>query len=142
MNVPVLVLDAGSLFQVYPLPPGTFPPRLRSFRTTSAPYFDSRCGILVDDWRRLGSALDRMQESWPGFRPREFIRENLSLESQASRFVNFFEELETECGSAAPLAPDGRRDHPYRPSTLSKVRVRAHQLIRRYARRTFALRGR
>jgi len=137
MNVPVLVLDASSLFDAYPLPQGRFPLRLKPFRTTSAPYFDSRCGIVVDDWQGLGSALEEMQGSWHTFRPREFVRENLSLELQASRFMGFFDELETRYGATVPLPPDGRRDDPYYPSTLSKVRVRAHHLVRR----TFAFRG-
>ena len=141
MNVPVLVLDACSLFDAFPLPQGTFPMRLKPFRTTSAPYFDSRCGIVVDDWQCLGSALERMQDSWHTLRPREFVCETLSLEGQASRFIGMFEELETQYGSSVPLLPEGSRDNPYSPSTLSKVRVGAHHLISRYSRRTFAFLG-
>jgi len=139
MNVPVLVLDAPSLFEVdYLLARGRFPSRLKQFRCTSVPYFDPRCGIVVDGWQFLGSALERMQECWHTFRPREFVRETLSLDVQASRFVGLFEELETLYGSKVPLLPDGRRDSPYHPTTLSKVRVRARQLVSRHSRRTFA----
>jgi hypothetical protein len=138
MNVPLLVIDACSLFDTYPLS-YAFPQRLKSFRTTSAPYFDSRCGIVIDNWQSLSPALDKMQDSWRDFQPREFVRENLSLELQASRFVNFFEELETQYGATVALLPDGRPHNPYRPTTLSKVRVRAHGLISRYSRWTFAL---
>lgn len=138
MNVPVLVIDACSLFDSYPRS-YAFPHRLKSFRVTSAPYFDSRCGIVIDNWQSLSPALEEMQNSWRDFQPREFVRENLSLELQASRFVSFFEELETRYGATMPLFPDGRSHNPYRPTTLSKVRVRAHQLIARYSRRLFAL---
>jgi len=138
MNVPVFVIDACSLFDTYPLS-YVFPRRLKSFRTTSAPYFDSRCGIIIDNWQNLSPALDKMQDSWRDFQPREFIRENLSLELQASRFVKFFEELETQYGATMPLLPEGRPHNPYHPTTLSRVRVRARQLITRYSRRIFTI---
>jgi hypothetical protein len=95
MNVPILVIDATSFFNEYPAPTSMFPARLRSFRTTSTPYFDQRCGVVLDSVEQLRQGLEMMAERRESFRPREYILQNLSLEGQARKFVGFFEDLES-----------------------------------------------
>jgi len=69
---------------------------------TSVPYWDERCGIKVptDMFCRssnLYMAISQAKEHFQGFlnnmeifKPRDFVLENLTLEKQASEFLNFF----------------------------------------------------
>ena len=124
MDVPILVLDALSLFDQYPSPMTMFPERLRSFRTSAAPYFDARCGIILDSMDRLEDGLHLMRERLDCFRPREFVLENLSLEKQAREFVSLFRELEQMHGCTDSAGVQCKAD-PYVPriSTLFRVKL-------------------
>ena len=93
-GVPVLVLDALTLYHDYPVPRDTFPESLQVFPTTSAPYFDPRCGIILDSLDSAEEGIELMRERLTMFHPREFILDTLSLEKQAREFVEIFEELE------------------------------------------------
>ena len=97
VGVPIFVLDATSLFEEYPLRPDQFPERLRNFKTTCVPYFDERCGIVINSLTMIEEGLFQMHQQFDKFRPREFILENLSLKKQALEFCNFFLELESTC---------------------------------------------
>jgi Glycosyl transferases group 1 len=105
VGVPILVLDATSLFEVYPPRLYPFPERLRSFKTTSAPYFDERCGIIINSLTMIEEGLSQMYQRFDKFRPRGYILENLSLKKQASEFCNLFQELEVK--SYQPPRPMG-----------------------------------
>lgn len=132
MDVPMLVIDAASLFVQESDFRGRIPERLRRLRTTSAPYFDSRCGIVVDDVEMAGEGLDRMRTMAGSFRPRDYILENLSLERQASRFAGFFSELLARHPGAFRLR-DGHADRPYKPGTVTRVRAKVSIKSKFYA---------
>jgi len=131
-NVPVLVLDALSLFQHYPpeAPRRLFPDRLRTFRTTSAPYFEARCGLKVDSMEALPPALSAMRDRLDAFRPREFVLETLSLEKQAGEFVSFFEELES-ASNPSPGAMRLGQGGPYVPRRVTRMRMLARRVTGR-----------
>ena len=46
-NIPMIVIDAKSLFDTFDKNGYQFPEDLRNFETTSVPYFDHRCGIII-----------------------------------------------------------------------------------------------
>jgi len=60
--------------------------------TTSAPYFDDRCGIKINEVGQLGNAVDKMENTWSQFMPRQYVLENLSLEKQAKDLLLIFEK--------------------------------------------------
>lgn len=78
-NVPILVLDNQD--------------KKTSFDThgTSAPYFDERCGIILKDIDLIDENIEKMENSFSQFNPRNYILENLGLEEQARKFVKFYE---------------------------------------------------
>jgi len=59
--------------------------------TSSAPYFDSRCGVKIKEAGQLGAAVDIMETTWNQFSPRQYIVENLSLEKQAKDLLMIYE---------------------------------------------------
>lgn len=122
MGVPVLVADALSVFDEQPAAKGLFPERLRSFRTTCAPYFDSRCGLVVDDLNMLGEALVKMRSMLGTFCPRDYVLQNLTLEKQAMRFVDLFSELAREHCTRSRRAP-ALVDWPYKPRLSTRIRA-------------------
>jgi hypothetical protein len=83
----------------------------KAFRdTTSAEYFDERCGIKINDLNELGSAMKRMENNLGMFRPRQYVLENLSVESQAKKLLGFYEKyfgLSYEAGFKEKLLREG-----------------------------------
>ncbi len=92
-NIPALVLDAISFYQMEAFPSYPFADTLRSIRVTSAPYFDNRCGIKIHEMSQLPEALDHLVDSTAEFTPRDYVLENLSLERQARHLINLFANL-------------------------------------------------
>lgn len=78
MNIPVLVIDEGKTECGEVL--------------TSAPYFNERCGLIINNFDNLENAIASMETQLLEFKPREYILENLSLEKQARDFVNLYEK--------------------------------------------------
>ena len=86
-NVPLLVLNATSMFdeysrdnkQNYTDEKGKY-----QMKATSVPYWDSRCGILVQNFE---GDLQTMLQTWSTFRPRDYILETLSPEVCIKRFL-------------------------------------------------------
>lgn len=100
-NLPLIVLDAKSIFDTVPTDSKNyfayeFPKSLASVRSTTAPYFDERCGIKIEKIDELEDAIDKMQANFLNYRPREFIKENLSIEISARKLVSFFDEMKIE----------------------------------------------
>ena len=87
-DVPVLVCDATSLLQEVGSP--SIARAGDGFRVTSAPYFDQRCGDLVDSVTDFALSLDQFMEKLGGYEPREYVLENLGLEKQARAFVDLW----------------------------------------------------
>src|SRR5207244_10387755 len=88
-GVPVVVYDCTRLSQNW----GTdldFAAVDAPVAATSAPYFDSRCGVKAAMPDDLCEAIDVMQETWRSYAPRQFVIEELSLERQARAFVDLW----------------------------------------------------
>lgn len=95
-NLPLIVCNVQSLFEGKDKKGYRFPPRLLNFKPTSAPYFDKRCGIIIEDIRELGQAVKEISDNLGRFKPREYILENLSLEKQALELLSFFNYLKID----------------------------------------------
>jgi len=100
-GLPLVVLDATSLFDTVPTDSKNyyayeFPQELRSVKTSTAPYFDERCGIKIENIDKLEDSIKYIQENIHSFNPREYIEENLSLEKSAKGLVSFFERMDIE----------------------------------------------
>jgi hypothetical protein len=60
---------------------------------TSVPYFDNRCGLIIESENELPNAIDKIEKEWKnGFSPRSYILENLTLEKQAREFIKLYEK--------------------------------------------------
>jgi hypothetical protein len=109
-NVPVLVCDASSVGHSTVI--GGWNREERDYKnTTSAEYFDTRCGIKINDFSELGSAIDKMETNLTVFEPRQYILEHLSLEGQARKFLGFYEKhfrLSYEAGFKEKLLREGK----------------------------------
>ncbi len=95
MNVPMLVWDVNYL--------GHWLPREKDKKiytadelayknTTSAEYFDDRCGIKIKDQLQIEASIAKMESNWKIFTPREYIIENLGLKKQARELIDLFEK--------------------------------------------------
>jgi hypothetical protein len=92
-NLPLIVCDVQSLFEAYGKHDYAFPKRLKNFKPTSAPYFDERCGIIINDFSSLGKAIREISNNISYYKPREYVIENLSLEKQANELLSLFDIL-------------------------------------------------
>ena len=86
--------------------------------TTSAPYFDERCGVKIENLSMITEAIDSMEKKLDAFRPRQYILENLSFEKQARSFLAIYEKyfgLSLESGLKEELinAGDWRNNKLY-----------------------------
>jgi len=79
-NIPMIILDTQVLKNEFDI------------NSSSAPYFDKRCGIIVKDIQKLKSSVDIMEQTYPTFNPREFILENLELKKQAEKFIDLYKK--------------------------------------------------
>jgi glycosyltransferase involved in cell wall biosynthesis len=95
-GLPLLVCDVNSLFESSDKNDYRFPEKLRDFKPTSAPYFDDRCGIIINDLSKMEAAVHEILGNISNYRPRQFIIENLGLEKQAIELLSFFTILEKE----------------------------------------------
>lgn len=76
-NVPALVWDSSGIWGA-------------DTGATTVPYFDDRCGIIVNEKDQLTNAIARMEGAPENFSPRSYILENLTLEKQARDFVDLY----------------------------------------------------
>lgn len=89
MNVPMLVWDVMSVGHC--IDGSEFSNEQKIYtNTTSAPYFDFRCGRLIKDQSELSSSIDIMEKTFETYRPREYVLENLSLEKQANDLLKIY----------------------------------------------------
>jgi len=87
----LIVCNVNSLFESTGKNDYRFPDKLRNFKPTSAPYFDERCGIIINDFTKLKAAIDEILINISNYKPMDFIIENLSLEKQAKELLSFFD---------------------------------------------------
>ena len=128
-DVPMIVIDAKSLFDTYSKNGYTFQNTLRLFRTSSAPYFDSRCGIIIDEITDLGNAIIKIKSELSGYNPREYVIDQLSLEVSANKLVNIFNQLKVKNNKNKV---DLNNRNEFRPSYGTRLIIkmnRAHNSI-------------
>lgn len=101
-NVPVLAWDQG-----FCLDPNRVQWGAPVIPASSVPYFDSRCGEKFKDLDEFDCKLDLFLDCLrtDGFRPRDYILENLRLEKCSADFLKFFENRVSIsiCGEKAPV---------------------------------------
>jgi len=90
MNVPVLVIDATSLRDELEYDK-IYDSMYDSIKVTSAPYFDSRCGIKINAVYELNAGIYQMESNADTFEPRAYVLDNLSLRKQANELVNMYD---------------------------------------------------
>ena len=100
-GIPMIVLDAESLSDaVSENKKGYFdykvPKELNNIKTSSAPYFDDRCGLKINNISQLSNSIDYVLTNIDIFRPRDYIKENLSLEAASKSLVDKFNYLDTD----------------------------------------------
>lgn len=93
-GLPLIVCDVNSLFESNDTNDYIFPERLRNFKPTTVPYFDERCGIVINNFSKLEEVVSQMSQNISGYNSRQYILENFSIEKQALKLLSFFEILE------------------------------------------------
>ena len=118
MNVPMLVIDATCIEdeidsdEVYDKLPDVV-------QVTTAPYFDSRCGLKIESVAHLQEAFDVMESKIRHYAPREYIVNNMSIVGQAKKFVEIVES--------------GAKSEKYNPSKVTNAWREPHrEKLRKY----------
>lgn len=91
-GIPILAWDRGGYWQdLY-----YYPDKVKYQPVSSVPYWDDRCGMKftnADDFKKeLTVFLTRLDE----FKPRDYIMENLTLESAAQAYLEIVKQVENE----------------------------------------------
>lgn len=137
-NTPVLVCDVDSVghWVASQKEMAVFTEAENNFtNTTSAPYFDERCGIKIKDLSIINGAIDQMEKELATFHPRRYILENLSLEKQAKDLLLIYEKyfgLTVEQGRRILIGKNGN----WRNNKLYfKLYLNLKDLAKRFLRR-------
>lgn len=89
-EVPIIAWDVGGCWQ----DPEFYPARVRFSPVSSVPYWDERCGERFKSANEFPTTfrmfLDKLQAQ--GYRPRDYIFENLTLEKAAESYLNNWAE--------------------------------------------------
>ena len=100
-NLPLIVLDATTLFDNTIKPKKsrfkkeTFQ-KLSSIKTSSAPYFDERCGIKITNIIELESTIKELLSNINNYQPRNYILENLTLLKSSQLFLDYFKDIQVK----------------------------------------------
>jgi len=120
MNVPMLVWDVNSIGHQIPRPKDIdmySEEEAKYKNTTSAEYFDDRCGIKTKKRDDIAVSIEKMESSWIPFSPRQYILENLGLEKQARELIGLYSKyfnISYEAGKKEPI----RNDKKWRNDTV------------------------
>ncbi len=109
-NVPILAWDNG-----YWLDPLSRQFEEAMVPASSVPFFSPDCGERFADWAGFVPALERFLARLPDLKPRQYVREHLSLERSAEIYAGHYFSLLNSKRTAATQAPA-----PMRPA-LSAV---------------------
>lgn len=91
MNVPALVWDIYKFGQWSGTGKDKFNKlQLDFIEATTAPYFNSNCGIIFKDEAELEINLDKFLTSLNNFSPRSYVMKNLSDTKQAQELINIY----------------------------------------------------
>jgi len=108
--VPILAWDNG-----YWLDPLSRQFEKAMVPASSVPFFSPDCGERFAHWTGFVPALERFLARLPDLKPRQYVREHLSLERSAQIYAGHYFSLLNPRRAAAPEAPA-----PMRPA-LSAV---------------------
>lgn len=135
-NVPILVCDVTKLSQQYNR---DWDKKLDAIRVTSAPYFDGTCGKKITELSDLRNSVEYMFDNLSGFRPREYIRKNLSLEKQAKELVVFWEYWGLSYGQGLYESTNNTREWkiPLSDRVLKNVHSALGRVIRKLRKMSF-----
>lgn len=104
-DLPLLVLDASRFSDNYNMNTYLSSNCFNNFKTTSAPYFDCKCGIIIDDEASLDTAILKMRQHLYSFEPRNFVLKELSLDASARKLVELFEMVDEKLPQKANVSP-------------------------------------
>ncbi|GGH15257.1 glycosyltransferase [Mucilaginibacter phyllosphaerae] len=91
-NTPVLAWDRGGYWQ----DPNYYPHRVKYQPVSSVPYWDERCGLKFTGAGDFEDVLGRFKSDLGRFCPRDFIRENLTLEICAQKYLDLYQQVQKE----------------------------------------------
>ena len=120
-GLPLIVCDVNSLFESSDINDYKFPEKFRNFKPTSAPYFDKRCGIIINDFLKLEGSLNLMLANISDYKPRDFVIENLSLEKQAKDLLSFFQILEHDNDDYFNRPVSDNKSEYFKPSLHGRI---------------------
>lgn len=95
MDIPILVCDVPRVghWSVDEKTAGIFNEEENNYtNTTSAPYFNELCGVIIKDMNYLEDHIQLFEKIYCEFKPREYVVTNLSVEKQAREFVHIYEK--------------------------------------------------
>lgn len=95
MNIPIIVFDVSRFGHWH-----TAHKDMKKFNdfenaypdATSAYYFDKSCGEKTRDIKMVPHLIEKMEEDFLKYHPREYITKNLNLKKQAVEFINLYEK--------------------------------------------------
>jgi hypothetical protein len=87
-NTPILVIDVDSMYDEVNSNGSRSWKNGKHLKATAAPYFDDRCGIKtnIDNWKDV---FDTFINNIDKYSPREYVIDNLSVESLTKKWKNF-----------------------------------------------------
>jgi hypothetical protein len=88
-NIPIIVCNAKRLKQSeggY-----QYPKKFDNFEVTSAPYFDKKCGIIINNIKSIEKNIEIFLDNKNEYSPREYVLKNLNIEKQAREFICLWE---------------------------------------------------
>lgn len=92
-DLPLIVLNNTDVRKIESQAVLDLPKYLSRYIGTSIPYWDNRCGIVINRIEDLPGALSDIVSRYDSFQPLEYIQENLGLEKCARRLLGYFDEL-------------------------------------------------
>lgn len=98
-GMPLIILDSTTIFDAVTTSAKRhigycFPKKLKEIKTTSAPYFDESCGIVICDITLLESSILCMLNMCEKYDPRKYVIDNLSLKRSAEHLLSLFESID------------------------------------------------
>lgn len=91
-GTPVFAWDRGGYWR----DPAYYPHKVKYQPVSSAPYWDSRCGMKFSDAADFKVKLKPFLNHLDKFNPRAYIMENLTLEKCAEKYLKIYHEVEKE----------------------------------------------
>ncbi|MHB9003843.1 MAG: hypothetical protein ACYC6C_07220 [Coriobacteriia bacterium] len=117
LDAPIVLLDANRLSDA--VSPYRFPSEFGNVCVTSAPYWDSRCGVRIERPEQVAEAVEYVLAHRSEFAPREFVRERLSLAGQAKAFVELWDHFGMSYDDGLRETPNNTR--PWREPAADRA---------------------